>query len=82
LGCAPSAGPFTASQASLVADPGQVSAQPLGYTEDWGLIQIDPKVIDEETFLGNKVFVGTSFPWFCPVSPFCRTFSTVMAIFR
>jgi hypothetical protein len=54
----------------LHSSPIQVSAQPLGYTEDWGLIQIDPKVIDEEMFLGNKVFVGTSFPWFCPVSPF------------
>lgn len=43
-----------------------------------------PKMIDEETFLGNKVFVGTSFRWFCPVPPFCRKsfFSTVVATFR
>ena len=46
----------------LHSSPIQVSAQPLGYAEDWGLIQIDPKMIDEDTFLGNKVFVGTSFP--------------------
>jgi hypothetical protein len=46
----------------LHSSPIQVSAQPLGYNEDWGLIQIDPKMIDEETFLGNKVFVGTPFP--------------------
>jgi hypothetical protein len=52
---------------ALHSSPIQVSTQPLGYTEDWGLIQIDPKMIDEETFLGNKVFVGMSFPWFCSV---------------
>lgn len=51
---------------ALHSSPIQVSARPLGYTEDWDLIQIDPKMIDEETFLGNKVFVGMSFPWFCP----------------
>jgi hypothetical protein len=69
---------------ALHSSPIQVSAQPLGYTEDWGLIQIDPRMIDDETFLGNKVFVGTSFPWFCPVPPFCRkcSFSTVVATFR
>jgi hypothetical protein len=62
----------------------QVPVQPLGYTSDWGLIQIDPRMIDEETFLGNKVYVGKSFPRFCPVLPFCRKrfFSTVMASFR
>ena len=46
---------------AIHSSPIQVSLQPLGYTADWGLIQIDPKTIDEETFLGNRVFVGTSF---------------------
>ena len=71
---------------ALHSSPIHVSVQPvapqtLGYTEDWGLIQIDPRMIEEETFLGNKVFVGMSFPWFYPVPPFCRKrpFSTVMA---
>ena len=59
---------------ALHSSPIQVSVQPvapqtLGYTEDWGLIQIDPEMIDEERFLGNKVFVGTSFPRFC-TAPF------------
>ena len=74
---------------ALHSSPIQVSVQPvapqtLGYTEDWGLIQIDPRMIEEETFLGNKVFVGMSFPWFYPVPPFCRkrSFSTVMATSR
>ena len=66
------------------SSPIEVSAQPLGYTSDWGLIQIDPRMIDEETFLGNKVFIGRSFPRFCPIPPFCRkhSFSTVMVTFR
>ena len=65
----------------LHSSPIQVSAEPLGYTEDWGLIQVDPEMIDEETFMGNKVFVGTSFPWFFPIPLSCRkcSFSTVMA---
>ncbi|KAI0292289.1 hypothetical protein BC826DRAFT_1019683 [Russula brevipes] len=46
---------------TLHSSPIRVSAPPLGYTEDWGLIQLDPKMIDEETFLGNKVFVGGKF---------------------
>ena len=69
---------------ALYSSPIQVSAEPLGYTEDWGLIQIEPKMIDEVTFLGNKAFVGTSFLWFCLVSPFCHkdSFSTEIVTFR
>ena len=55
---------------ALRSSPIRVSVPPLGYTEDWGLIQLDPNMIDEETFLGNMVFVGTSFPSFCPIPAF------------
>jgi hypothetical protein len=63
----------------LHSSPIEVSVQPLDYTNDWGLIQIDPRMIDEETFLGNKVYVGKSFPRFCPVLPFCRKCSFSMS---
>jgi len=49
----------------LHVSPIQVLDQP-GYTEDWSLILVDRAKIDWDTFLGNKVFVGTSFrfsPW-------------------
>ncbi|KAF8877737.1 hypothetical protein CPB84DRAFT_1794698 [Gymnopilus junonius] len=45
----------------LHSSPIQVPVQPLGYTEDWGLIQLDPKMIDEDTFLGNKLFFGDKY---------------------
>ena len=44
---------------TLYSSPVQSSVQPLGYTEDWGFIRVYPSIIDEKTFLGNKVFVGT-----------------------
>lgn len=44
----------------LHSSPIQVSGAPLGYTEDWALIQLDPKMI-EETFMGNKIFFGDKF---------------------
>ncbi|KAI0263962.1 hypothetical protein BC834DRAFT_884755, partial [Gloeopeniophorella convolvens] len=43
---------------ALHSSPIQVSAAPLGYTEDWGLVELDPKQIDMSTFPGNKIFVG------------------------
>src|SRR5712672_328269 len=55
---------------ALHSSPIRVSAPSLGYTEDWGLIQLDPKMIDEQSFLGNKVFLGTSLPSFRPIPPF------------
>ena len=33
----------------------------LGWTEDWGLIQVDPTMINAETFAGNKLYFGASF---------------------
>ena len=32
-----------------------------GWTEDWGLIQLDPNMINMETFEGNKLYFGMSF---------------------
>ncbi|KDQ07651.1 hypothetical protein BOTBODRAFT_192282 [Botryobasidium botryosum FD-172 SS1] len=43
---------------SLHSSPIRVGVEPLGYTEDWGLIQLDLKQIDMDTFPGNKIFVG------------------------
>ena len=66
----------------LHSSPIQVSVQPLGYTEDWALIQLDPGMIDE-SFLGNKVFIGMSFPSFCSTPPFCSMGSfSVMVTFH
>ena len=45
---------------ALYSSPIQVSAMPLGYTEDWGLVELDPKKIDMSTFPGNKIYIGTS----------------------
>jgi len=67
----------------LHSSPIKVSVQPFGYTEDWGFIELDRAQIDWDTFLGNKVFVGTSFPsfWSLP-PPFCRTGSFYHSNFR
>jgi uncharacterized protein YhaN len=45
---------------ALHSSPIQVDVEPLGYTEDWGLIQVDPAMIDQATFVGNKLYFGTS----------------------
>ena len=68
---------------TLYSSPVQSSAQPLGYTEDWGLIRVYPSIIDEKTFLGNKVFVGTFILRFCPIPLVCSKLPrAVMPCFR
>jgi hypothetical protein len=39
----------------------EVAVEPHGYTRDWALIELYEEMIDWSTFLGNKVYVGTSF---------------------
>ena len=46
---------------ALHSSPIKVEVEPFGYTEDWGLVQLDLEQIDMETFPGNKMYVGTSF---------------------
>jgi len=55
----------------------KVGKEELGYTQDWALVQIDPKMLDLATFEGNKLYFGTSSlfpllppfpPWFSPIA--------------
>jgi hypothetical protein len=39
----------------------EVSVEPHGFTKDWALIELYEEKIDWPTFMGNKVYVGTSF---------------------
>lgn len=43
----------------LDADPIVASDEPSGYTRDWAFIEFYNEKIGRETFLGNKVYVGT-----------------------
>ena len=50
--------------------------------QDWGLVQLDPRMLDMETFDGNKLFFGTFhfvfYPYFVflPISPLSITLSS------
>ena len=46
---------------ALHSSPVKVGVEPLGYMEDWGLVELDLEQIDMKTFPGNKIFIGTSF---------------------
>lgn len=43
----------------LHADPIVASDEPSGYTGDWAFIELYNEKIDWESFLGNKVYIGT-----------------------
>lgn len=58
---------------ALHSSPIRVDVQPLGYTEDWGLIQVDPEMIDQATFVGNKLYFGT-FLFLCCIPSLTRAF--------
>jgi hypothetical protein len=62
----------------------KVDEEELGYTQDWGLVQIDPKMLNLATFEGNKLYFGTSspFPFSSPLfllPPFPPWFSSTTA---
>ena len=46
----------------IMADA-KVGEEELGYTQDWGLIQIDSKMLPQARFGGNKLYFGTSSPF-------------------
>ena len=64
---------------SPIAVDAKVGEEELGYTQDWGLVQIDPKMLELATFEGNKLYFGTSSPLLL-LTPlfschlFCRVF--------
>jgi hypothetical protein len=43
----------------------EVSVDPHGFTKDWALVELYEEKIDWASFKGNKVYVGTSFPYLC-----------------
>jgi hypothetical protein len=48
----------------------------LGFTADWGLVLVDPNMIDKETFPGNQLYFGRFHSVFPPCFPhFCRIIS-------
>jgi hypothetical protein len=57
----------------------KVGDEELGYTQDWGLVQIDPMMLDLATFEGNKLYFGMSSPpsFFC-FPFFAAPFSAVL----
>ena len=69
---------------SVIEADAKVSGEELGYTQDWGLVQLDPKMLDLKTFEGNKLYFGTLhlaflclFRLSAPTFSFCRTVCVV-----
>lgn len=46
---------------SVIKADAKVGNEELGYTQDWALVQLDPRMLNMETFDGNKLFVGDNF---------------------
>ncbi|KAI5993903.1 hypothetical protein EDD15DRAFT_2436455 [Pisolithus albus] len=46
---------------SVIKADASVGNEELGYTQDWALVQLDPRMLNMETFDGNKLFFGDKF---------------------
>lgn len=46
---------------SVIKADAKVGNKELGYTQDWALVQLDPRMLNMETFDGNKLFFSDNF---------------------